>query len=77
MVSLFIVICIIEQYQCCTVGGSATLSPTQIEHFLSSQLSKAIMEAVFGKQRADWQENDVSWMSHYTHTHRPLPELHV
>lgn len=39
-------------------------------------LSEAITEAGFGKQGADWQANDVSWMSHYApsplHTHTAL-----
>lgn len=38
-----------------------------------TRLNKAIMEAGFGEQGADWQANDISWMSHYTlspvHTH--------
>lgn len=40
-------------------------------------LSEAITEAGFGKQGADWQANDVSWMSHYApsplHTHSAAP----
>lgn len=33
-------------------------------------LSNAIMEGGFSKQGADWQANDVSWVSHYA----PAPQ---
>lgn len=41
-----------------TLGASAALS------------RDAIMEAGFSKQGADWQANDVSWVSHYA----PAPQ---
>lgn len=67
-----------------TVGGGMTLS-----HMVNNLkmetlaaivlLSEAITEAGFGKHGADWQANDVSWMSHYTpsllhtNTHSVVP----
>lgn len=41
-----------------------------------THLSEAAMQAGFGEQGADWQENDNGWMYHYTssplHTHAVL-----